>query len=311
MRHFQCLEGIQLQDTWLTIGTFDGVHLGHQEIVRSLVSNAHAAGSEAVVLTFFPHPAVVIGKRQHPSYLTTPDERAALLGEFGVDIVITFPFTPPVSRITAQEFITMLKSHLGMKHLTVGPDFALGHNRVGNIQYLKSAGDEHGFTVSTIQPVEIEGQVVSSSRIRAALRQGEIEKVRTLLGRPYFVKGQVVPGDGRGHTIGIPTANLSMWFERALPKSGVYVTQGTINGSTYGAVTNIGTRPTFTSEDERLQVEAHLLDFKDQIYGLEVQLDFISHLRDEQRFSGIDPLVDQIHKDIQQARRILAVQIKA
>lgn len=308
MRHFQSLEGVQLQDTWLTIGTFDGVHRGHQEIVRSLVSKAHADGSEAVVLTFYPHPAVVIGKRQNPSYLTTPEERAELLGALGVDVVVTFPFTPQVSKISAQEFINLLNSHLGMRHLTVGPDFALGHNRVGNYQYLSEAGGELGFNVSIFNPVEIDGQVVSSSRIRAALREGEIGEVNNLLGRPYFVKGQVVPGDGRGHTIGIPTANLSMWFERALPKSGVYVTWGIFNGNTYGSVTNIGSRPTFTSENERLQVEAHLLDFNDQIYGLEVQLDFISHLRDEQRFSGVDTRINQIQQDILQARNILALQ---
>jgi riboflavin kinase/FMN adenylyltransferase len=308
MRHFQSLEGVQLQDTWLTIGTFDGVHRGHQEIVRSLVSKAHADGSEAVVLTFYPHPAVVIGKRQNPSYLTTPEERAELLGALGVDIVVTFPFTPQVSKISAQEFINLLNSHLGMRHLTVGPDFALGHNRIGNHQYLSEVGGELGFEVSIVNPVEIDGQVVSSSRIRAALREGEIGEVNNLLGRPYFVKGHVVPGDGRGHTIGIPTANLSMWFERALPKSGVYVTRGIVNGNTYGSVTNIGTRPTFTSENERLQVEAHLLDFNDQIYGLEVQLNFISHLRDEQRFSGVDTLISQIQQDILQAKNILAVQ---
>ena len=308
MRHFQSLEGVQLQDTWLTIGTFDGVHRGHQEIVRSLVSNAHADGSEAVVLTFYPHPAVVIGKRQNPSYLTTPEERAALLGDLGVDVVITFPFTQPISNLSAQEFITILKSHLDMKHLIVGPDFALGHNRIGNIEYLGEAGKKLGYSVSAITPYEVDGQIVSSSKIREALREGEIELVNILLGRPYFIRGQVVPGDGRGHTIGIPTANLSLWPERALLKSGVYATQCIINDRTYGAVTNIGVRPTFATQHEHLQVEAHLLSFDDQIYGLEVQLDFISHLRDEQKFSGIDALVSQIQQDILQAKGILAVQ---
>jgi riboflavin kinase/FMN adenylyltransferase len=195
-----------------------------------------------------------------------------------------------------------------MQHLLVGPDFALGHNRIGNIHYLSEIGKSLGFTVSTIIPFELEGQIVSSSRIRAALRDGDLALVNNLLGRPYFVKGQVVPGDGRGHTIGIPTANLSLWIERALPKSGVYVTQGLINGDSYGAVTNIGTRPTFASDHERLQVEAHLLDFDEQIYGLEVRLDFISHLRDERKFSGIDALVNQIQQDIIQAKGVLAVQ---
>jgi riboflavin kinase/FMN adenylyltransferase len=307
MRHFQSLEGIQLRETWLTIGTFDGVHRGHQKIVRNLVSKAHADGSEAVVLTFYPHPAVVIGKRENPSYLTTPEERAELLADLGVDVVITFPFTPPVSQLSANEFVSLLKSHLDMKHLIVGPDFALGRDRVGNSQYLSETGINLGFEVSTIDPLEIEGRVVSSSAIRHALRNGDIDLVNVLLGRPYFVKGQIVPGDGRGQTIGIPTANLSMWAERALPKSGVYITRGQVNGATYGAVTNIGVRPTFSYEHPRLQVEAHLLDFEEQIYGLEMQLDFIGHLRGEKKFSSIDALVTQIRQDISQAKGILAV----
>ena len=175
MRHIQSLEGVQLQDTWLTIGTFDGVHRGHQEIVRNLVSQAHADGSRAVVLTFYPHPAVVIGKRQSPSYLTTPEERASLLGELGVDFVITFPFTPPIAQLSAQEFITLIKSHIGMKHLIVGPDFALGRDRVGDIKYLSDAGLNLSYTVSPIKPYELEGEIVSSSRIRGALREGHIE----------------------------------------------------------------------------------------------------------------------------------------
>lgn len=307
MHHFQSLEGVHLQDTWLTIGTFDGVHLGHQDIVHNLVTRAHNAGSKAVVLTFYPHPAVVIGKRRIPSYLTTPEERASLLGELGVDFVITFPFTPQVEEITAEDFIALLKSHLDMQHLVVGPDFALGHNRRGNIQYLKELGKIHGFELSTIPPVEMGGQVVSSSRIRAALKDADIALVNQLLGRPYFIKGQVVPGDGRGHTIGIPTANLSLWLERALPKSGVYVSRAMINGNSYGSVTNIGIRPTFAMEHERMQIETHLLDFEKQIYGMEVKLDFISHLRDEKRFPNIDALVTQIQSDINQARSILSV----
>lgn len=307
MLHLQSLEGIQLKDTWLTIGTFDGVHRGHQAIVRKLVDQAHVAGSQAVVLTFYPHPAIVIGKRNNPSYLTTPEERAAMLEELGVDVVITFPFTPKVSQFDADEFISLLKSHLDFHHLMVGPDFALGHDRIGDIQYLSEIGRKSGYTVSSINHLEIDDQIVSSSRIRAALQEGNIKLANLLLGRSYFIKGQVVPGDGRGRTIGIPTANLSVWPERALPKSGVYVTQGSINGNKYAAVTNIGVRPTFTSQDQHIQVEAHLLNFSDQIYGLELRLDFIGYLREERKFSGIDALVKQIHQDISQAQSSLKV----
>jgi riboflavin kinase/FMN adenylyltransferase len=306
MRHFWSLEDVYLQDTWLTIGTFDGVHHGHQEIVQKLAEGAHQTGSQAVVLTFYPHPAIVLGKRQDPFYLTTPEERAALLGQFGADVVITYPFTPEISTTSAHDFVSLLKSHIGMHHLIVGPDFALGRDRGGNTNTLKEFGKEFDYTLSTISPVEINGEVVSSSRIRGALSRGELALVNKLLDRPYFINGQVVPGDGRGKTIGIPTANLSFWLERALPKSGVYATQSTINGHTFGSVTNVGVRPTFKSDFEHVQVETHLFNFEDQIYGQDIKLNFISHLRDEQRFPNIETLVNQINLDVSEAKRILS-----
>ena len=306
MRHYWSLEDVSLQDTWLTIGTFDGVHRGHQEIVQKLADGAHAIGSTAVILTFYPHPAVVLGKRQNPVYLTTPEERAALLGDYGADVVITFPFTPEISHTSAHEFVQLLHEHIGMVHLLVGPDFALGRDRGGNIDALKEFGKQRGYSLATIPPVELKGGVVSSSRIRAALAVGDLELVKLLLGRPYFVSGQVVPGDGRGKTIGIPTANLSLWMERALPKSGVYVSQANVNGQLYGAVTNIGIRPTFTTAREIPQVETHILNFSDQIYGQEIQVNFISRLREEKRFPNVQELVGQIKQDISQAKEILS-----
>jgi riboflavin kinase/FMN adenylyltransferase len=306
MRHYWSLEDVNLQDTWLSIGTFDGVHRGHQEIVQKLAAGAHKIGSQAVVLTFYPHPAIVLGKRQDPFYLTTPEERADLLGKFGADIVITYPFTPEISTISAHDFVSLLKSHTGMHHLTVGPDFAMGRDRGGNSSTLKDLGKEFDYTLSTISPVEIDGEVVSSSRIRAALSSGDLDLVNNLLGRAYFINGQVVPGDGRGKTIGVPTANLSTWLERALPKSGVYVSQATVNGDTFGSVTNVGVRPTFKTHFEQLQVETHLFNFDSQIYGQDIQLNFISHLRDEQRFPNIEALVNQIKQDVSDAKRILS-----
>lgn len=306
MRHFWSLEDVHLQDTWLTIGTFDGVHQGHQEIVQKLAEGARKSGAQAVVLTFYPHPAIVLGKRQDPFYLTTPDERAALLGEFGADVVITFPFTPDISTIRARDFVSLLKSHIGMRHLIVGPDFAMGRDREGNTTTLKKLGKEFNYSLSTISPVEIDGEVVSSSKIRAALSRGDLELVNKLLDRPYSINGQVVPGDGRGKTIGVPTANLSFWLERALPKSGVYASQSMINGHTFGSVTNVGIRPTFKSPVEQLQVETHLFNFEDQIYGQEIKLKFISHLRDEQKFPNIEALVNQINFDVSVAKKILS-----
>jgi riboflavin kinase/FMN adenylyltransferase len=305
MRHFWSLEDVNLQDTWLTIGTFDGVHRGHQEIVRKLAAGAHAKGALAVVLTFYPHPAVVLGKRQDPFYLTNPDDRARLLGDYGADIIISFPFTLQTTTTSAYEFISLLKSHIGMVHLLVGPDFALGRDRGGDVATLKRFGQEFNYTLETLSTVELNGEIVSSSRIRQALVAGDLAQVNRLLGRPYLIHGQVVPGDGRGKTIGIPTANLAIWMERALPKTGVYVSQAMINGQTYGAVTNVGVRPTFTSNLDLPQVETHLLDFSDEIYGQEIQLNFIRRLRDEIRFPNVQALVEQITRDITQAKGYL------
>jgi riboflavin kinase/FMN adenylyltransferase len=302
MRHYWSLEDVNLKDSWLTIGTFDGVHRGHQEIVQKLASGAHKAGAKAVVLTFFPTPAIVLGKRKDPVYLNTPDERAALLGEFGADIVVTYPFTPRTATTPARKFISLLKKQLSMSHLLIGPDFALGRDRGGNIQKLAELGAEFNYTLATIPPVKLLNGVVSSSRIRAALSAGDLDQVNLLLGRPYFVTGHVVPGDGRGKTIGIPTANLSLWMNRALPKSGVYVSLAMVNGQAFDSVTNVGVRPTFANGSPNPQVETHLLNFSDDIYGQEIQINFIDRLRDEQRFPDTDTLVAQIRRDISLAR---------
>lgn len=305
MRHYWSLEDVYLQNTWLTIGTFDGVHRGHQEILQKLAAGAHNVGAQAVILTFYPAPAIVLGKRKDPFYLTNPEERAALLGEFGADIVITFPFTPQVSATPAHEFVSLLKTHIGMTHLIVGPDFAMGHDRDGNIHNLIEYGKEFNYTLSTILPVETNAGIISSSRIRAALAAGDLAQANLLLGRPYFVSGHVVPGDGRGQSIGIRTANLSLWMDRALPQSGVYVSHAMVNGQTFGAVTNVGIRPTFASKSTVPQVETHLLDFSENIYGQEIQVNFINRLRNEQRFPDVDALVNQIRRDISQAKEIL------
>ena len=305
MRHFLSLEGLQLKDTWLTIGTFDGVHRGHQEIVRKLAAGAHSTESQAAVFTFFPHPALVLGKRRDPFYLTTPDERAVLLGELGADIVITFPFNLQTASTSAYDFMALLKQHLGLHHLIVGYDFALGKDRQGDVPTLQKIGVELGYTVEAMPPFKIEGEAVSSSRIRSALAAGDMELAALLLGRPFQVSGKVVTGDGRGRTIGIPTANLSLWAERAIPRAGVYVCQAVVNGKVWGAVTNVGFRPTFESQPVPPRVETHLLDFITEIYGQEISLNFLSRLRDEQRFPNVEALAAQIQRDIAQARQFL------
>jgi riboflavin kinase/FMN adenylyltransferase len=305
MLHYWSLENVNLKNVWLTIGQFDGVHRGHQEIIRKLTAGAQAVQSPAGVITFFPHPAVVLGKREKPAYLTTPEERAVLLGDLGVDVVITHPFDSQVANTSAQEFMTNLVAKVNVTRLMVGHDFALGRDRTGDVIKLKELGKQLGYTLTVVPPVKIEGEVISSSVIRKSLFAGQVERAAKLLGRAYRINGTVIPGDGRGRTIGIPTANLNLWKERALPAAGVYVCRAQVNGIPLGAVTNIGIRPTFKPQSELTWVETHLLDFSENIYDQEIQLDFIARLRDEQRFPDVQSLVEQIQKDITAARKIL------
>lgn len=305
MLHYQSLEGVSLANTWLTIGSFDGVHRGHQEIIRQLVTGARDANATSVAITFHPHPAVVLGKRSNPLFLTTPEERASLLGELGVDVVVTYPFDTATSQLSARDFIARLHQHLGLRRLLVGQDFALGRGREGNVERLSVLGQEFGYSVEVIPPVLNGDVVVSSSQIRSILLEGDVEHAARLLGRCYSVSGQVVHGDDRGKSLGIPTANLSVWSERTIPKAGVYVCRALVDGEYWGAVTNIGIRPTFENLPVIPRIEAHLLDFDADIYERHISLEFVSRLRDEQRFSDIQSLIKQIHTDIQRAREIL------
>lgn len=306
MQHLNALNSLYLKNTWLTIGSFDGVHLGHQEIVRRLSGGAHAEASQAVVLTFHPHPKKVLGKSKNFYYLTSAEERAAILGGLGIDLVVTYPFDLQVAGTSARDFIKEIHTHLGFNRLWVGPDFALGRKREGDIPTLRHLGDEFGFVVEALAPVVFNETQISSSQIRVLLGEGDVEQVKILLNRPYTVSGPVVPGDGRGRTIGIPTANLRVWEEKQLPRSGVYVCQALVNTRYYGAVTNIGVRPTFDHRTMALQVETHLLDLNQDLYGQEIQLEFLYRLRDEHRFPGPQALVAQIQQDIKQARMMLA-----
>ena len=306
MKHFRSLDLVHLEGVWLTIGSFDGVHRGHQEIINKLTAEAHKHGASAVVFTFYPHPATVIRGRDFPFYLTTPEDKARLMGNSGVDIVITQPFNRDLAATPAFEFMSKLHHHLRMRHLKIGYDFALGRNREGNPQKLAEIGLQLGYSLEKIKPYKLDDHIVSSSRIRFLLGAGLVEDAARLLNRFYSVRGQVVTGDQRGQQIGFPTANLDIWKMRAIPAAGVYVCRVLINGKTYGAVTNIGVRPTFESVPVPPRVEAHILDFHDDLYGETLELEFINRLRGEQRFASVDDLITQINSDILTARKILA-----
>ena len=306
MQHHWSLDDIQLQNAWLTIGSFDGVHRGHQEIVRSLTKGAHSVGAPAVVLTFHPHPAAVLGKRKDVLYLTAPEQRAELLGDLGVDEVITLAFTPTIAAMLAAEFLTLVNNHLHLQELWVGYDFALGKGREGNVDRLRQLSGPFGFNLQVVPPFLLDGEVVSSSRIRSLLVDGKVSEAARLLGRPYQLSGRVVPGDGRGRTIGVPTANLSVWPAQQLPKAGVYVCRAQVNGQWLGALTNVGVRPTFEPQPVFPRVEAHLLDFHADLYGRPLRLEFLEWLRPEEKYPDVQTLLDQMQLDIHQGRALLA-----
>lgn len=292
---------------WLTIGVFDGVHLGHQHMIQDLVAGARAAEAPSCVVSFFPHPAEILRGERDNFYLTAPGERSDLLAALGVDLAITHPFDQQVAQTSARDFISLLKEHLGFTILRVGPDFALGHDREGSVGFLQRLGNEMNFAVQAVQPVKLDGEVVSSSRIRTLLREGAVEAAARLLGRQYSLSGKVVRGAGRGHSLGIPTANLEIWKKRLVPAIGIYATRATQRGKTWGSVTSIGVRPTFNDNLPGPVVETYLLDFDDgQFYGETLTLDFIARLRHEEKFSSVDELLAQIERDIQAARSILA-----
>jgi riboflavin kinase/FMN adenylyltransferase len=306
MRHYWSLENIFLEDSWLTIGSFDGVHLGHQYLIRSLASTAHTAGAPAVALSFYPHPAVVLGKRKDPFYLTSPEEKAEIMGALGLDHLINHPFNRQIASTSARDFLNYLHQHLNFRQLWVGPDFALGRGREGDIPYLRQLGGQIGFDLHVIDPILNGGEVISSSRIRQAIMDGDLSMANLWLGRPFRISGEVIHGDGRGRDLGVPTANLAVWDDHAIPKPGVYVCRAYQSNNIWGAVTNVGYRPTFENQPEKPRIEAYLLDFNQDLYGQRLQLDFLHRLRDEVRFPNVPALIDQMHMDIEQSRVFLA-----
>lgn len=294
------------QSACVAIGAFDGVHLGHQALIGGLVEHAHQTGCAAVVITFFPHPSVFLRGRRPSFYLTTPEEKAERLAALNVDVLVTHTFDEAFSKITAAEYVAQLVAHARMREIWCGADFALGHNREGNVAFLRAAGEQYAFAVKVQEPVLMDGEVISSTRIRQCLRDGAVEQAARYLGRPFRLAGTVVEGAKRGRTIGIPTANLAISDEHAIPAVGVYACRAQLaSGEQHNAVTNIGYRPTFNSTEPRLTIETHLLDFEGNLYGDEVKLDFIARLRPEMKFPNVAALVTQIQHDVVTARSLL------
>ena len=291
------------KETVLTVGVFDGVHKGHCHLLRRLVQLAGTSYLPAV-LTFTNHPVSVLRPSIRVGYLTTPEQKVRLLKEQGIDFVLAVDFSMELSRISAHDFTAMLAESLRMKGLVIGPDAALGHNREGDLDFLRRRGAELGFWVETVEPLAVAGIMVKSRLVRDAIRQGDMETCAKLLGREFSLSGLVVLGDRRGRELGFPTANLSIASEMLLPGDGIYATWAIIDGVRHLSATSIGVRPTF-GLTERL-VEVYVIDFNADLYGKQLGVEFVRKLRDQEDFPGVAELVEQIHRDVADSRRALA-----
>lgn len=288
----------------LTMGKFDGLHIGHQQLIKATTGHARRNDFLAAVLTWEPHPYAVLRPDQPLQLLTSSAEREALIAAMGADLLIVAPFTAETMRTPAADYMRQICTALPLRELWVGEDFAMGRGREGNLARLIELGQELGYAVGSVSRILVDGEPVSASRVRSCLREGAVERVVPLLGRRYSVEGVVVEGDHRGRQIGFPTANLALHASKVLPADGVYACTAELDdGTSQPAVTNIGVRPTFGGLQRT--VEAYLLDWAGDLYGRTLRLAFAQRLRGEQKFSGIDALVAQIRRDVAHAREVL------
>lgn len=293
-----------LASSVVTIGNFDGVHKGHQQLIEMVVREARYYGVPSVVYTFDPHPVKVLHPERSTQRLFDLRDQQEQFEERGIDYIVIEEFTKEFSQISPQAFFeNYLVAKLNPKTLVVGHDFSFGADRTGNIPFLENLCATRGIRLIIIPPYQMHERAVSSSRIREELKVGEMEKVSELLGRNYYLRGHVEKGFQRGRTIGVPTANVHPDVE-FVPRQGVYCTLTKIGGHSHPSITNIGINPTF-HEDKKspIKIETHLLDFDAQLYGLEVEVYLLKFLRDEKKFSGLEELKNQIQQDIQNARR--------
>jgi riboflavin kinase/FMN adenylyltransferase len=291
------------KDMLLTIGVFDGVHLGHKYLLSQLTEHARQQDLLSGVVTFRQHPQEVLSPQTRLPFLTDLAERTNLLKNEGVEAIVTLSFTSELAQLSARQFVSLLKNHLRMCGLVIGPDFTLGRNQVGNIDGLRTLGQDMNFTVTVIPSIMINSEVVSSTAIRNALANGDMKKVLTLVGRPFSLNGRVTSGAGRGLELGFPTANLDIVPEQALPADGVYATWAYIDGKVFKSMTNVGKRPTFGGSQRA--VEVYVLDYHSDLYGRQLKIDIMARLRGEKQFATAEELKKQITEDIKQGRAIL------
>lgn len=284
----------------ITIGNFDGLHLGHRRIIESVVASARRSGGTAAVMTFEPHPLRILAPEKAPDQLQTLEQKLRSLEQLGVDVTLVVPFTKELAACPAREFAKMLGTKLGAREVHVGQNFSFGRGREGNVDLLKEVGRESGYQVEIIPPVRFRNLIVSSTLIRQLIRQGRVALAARLLGRCYSITGMVVEGRRVGATLGFPTANIAPENE-IIPGFGVYVTLIHIDGRRRQSVTNIGLRPTFNAPAAQPTVETFVLDFNQPLYGAKVELEFCFRLRDEKKFPSIEALAAQIERDAARA----------
>ncbi len=292
--------------TIITIGTFDGVHIGHQKILGQLINASKKKNQTSVVLTFFPHPRMVLQKDSNIKLINTIDEKSDLLKKLGLEELIIHPFNRNFSRLTAFEFVRdVLVNKLNISKLIIGYDHHFGKNREGNFEQLQEYGKMFGFELEEIPAQNLNDVAVSSTKIRNALANGKIEKATNYLGYHYTLTGEVVTGNNLGAKIGYPTANISIKEDyKLIPKTGVYVVKSNIEGKNFYGMMNIGNRPTI--EGKHQTIEVNFFDLDENLYGKTIQTELLKFLRDEQKFDSVDDLKEQLHRDKINAREIIS-----
>lgn len=290
--------------TAVTIGNFDGVHVGHQKILRGVIERARSTDAMSAVLTFYPHPARVLRPDVAPGLLETLPQRLLEFAALGIDAALVLKFDQELAKASAEEFAQeFLVETLRTRAVLVGANFRFGHKQAGEVKLLAQLGRTNRFAVEIVEPVLVDGCVVSSSAIRQAVSEGRVEEARSMLGRPFALGGEIRTGTGLGRKLVVPTLNLATEQE-ILPKTGVYATEVVVGGKSYQAVTNVGVRPTF--DGKQLAIESHLFDFSETVTSGEMTVKFLARLREEQKFSRPEALREQILKDIERAKELFA-----
>jgi riboflavin kinase/FMN adenylyltransferase len=302
---FQPSEIEYVKNSVVSVGTFDGVHLAHQQLLREVVEKAQARKGRSVVLTFDPHPKEVL-TGQPMRLLTTIEERQQICEQLGIDVFYRIGFTYEFSRLSSREFyLRYVVQGCGVSEVVEGYDHHFGRDREGSVEELLKLGREFEFSVAALKPVYVDEEIVSSSQIRQHLLQGRVDRALRLLGRPYALSGTVVRGDARGRELGYPTANLQLTHHKLVPEDGIYFVQVDVGGPARYGMVSIGVRPTFFDQGQRT-VEAHLLDFEGDLYGQTLNVQFLRRLRDERKFDSAQQLIDQMHLDEAQSRSLMA-----